>query len=628
MRRTWVALLLALAGSSAPAAQTPLQWEQGVNSLNSGWRMHAGDNSAWAAPEFDDSDWKVTSLDAPQPPIPGKFDEYWYRLQLDLPARQAPLALLIEDPFNGTHEIYLNGRLIPGARLRSAWTILRSSPGTVIPIESSGPTAIALHVRIPGASIFHYRAITIHASVGSAGAIAQADRDLRDNWLNSYVVPWGIQLLTCLAGFALIALSRFQRGRREYLWGGLYLLCLTFINNAQSPAMFVFVELPAIYLAPITQIEFTFSFAGLPVTRGWRVYQGMLLLALPTLLPLLWIGALDFYPYQAIEAALLLPATVILPALLLAWYWRGNAEAGWLILPSLLPMLSICVEDLGLIGLWLGSQPLRTILNRIPIGALSVGFIDLANFAFLVAIGVVIFLRFNRVSQQQARAAAELEAAQRVQSLLLRSAYAEEDRFGIEADYRPAAEVGGDLFHTMKVNSSTRIVVGDVSGKGLGAAMLVSAVIGALDVMCGTDPADVLRQLNELLLKRQQSGFVTCLCVLLSPKGMVRLASAGHLPPYLDGQELSLDNGLPLGLTPDASYTETSFQLLPNAQLTLLSDGVVEARSASGELFGFDRTREISRRSAKAIADIAARFGQEDDITVLTVAHLPASAAV
>ena len=96
-------------------------------------------------------------------------------------------------------------------------------------------------------------------------------------------------------------------------------------------------------------------------------------------------------------------------------------------------------------------------------------------------------------------------------------------------------------------------------------------------------------------------------------------ANAGHLAPYLDGKEITLDNGLPLGLTPDAQYRETCLSLPPGAQLTLITDGVLEARSAEGELFGFERTELISTQSAEKVAQAAQAFGQQDDITVLTV---------
>ena len=104
-------------------------------------------------------------------------------------------------------------------------------------------------------------------------------------------------------------------------------------------------------------------------------------------------------------------------------------------------------------------------------------------------------------------------------------------------------------------------------------------------------------------------------------------ANAGHLAPYLNGKELSIDNGLPLGLSPNPP-TRKPLSPRPTRQLTLLTDGVVEARNAAGELFGFDRTATISTQTAEEIARAAQTFGQEDDITVLTLAFTGAEVAI
>jgi serine phosphatase RsbU (regulator of sigma subunit) len=101
--------------------------------------------------------------------------------------------------------------------------------------------------------------------------------------------------------------------------------------------------------------------------------------------------------------------------------------------------------------------------------------------------------------------------------------------------------------------------------------------------------------------------------------GSLAIANAGHLPPYLHGEEVQVDSGLPLGLNGEGEYQETSFQLSPGDRLTLLSDGVVEARNPTDGLFGFERTASISRQTADEVAQAAQSFGQEDDITVLTL---------
>jgi serine phosphatase RsbU (regulator of sigma subunit) len=121
------------------------------------------------------------------------------------------------------------------------------------------------------------------------------------------------------------------------------------------------------------------------------------------------------------------------------------------------------------------------------------------------------------------------------------------------------------------------------------------------------------------MLGRGQGGFTTCLVLRVDPDGLLTVANAGHIAPYLAGHELPLENGLPLGLAPESTYPESTFKLPPEAQLTLLTDGVVEARDKDGTLFGFERTAVASTDSALKIAKTAELFGQDDDITVLTV---------
>jgi serine phosphatase RsbU (regulator of sigma subunit) len=126
-------------------------------------------------------------------------------------------------------------------------------------------------------------------------------------------------------------------------------------------------------------------------------------------------------------------------------------------------------------------------------------------------------------------------------------------------------------------------------------------------------------RLNRQLAATQDGGFITCLCARLAPGGTLTVANAGHLSPYLNGNEVTLDCGLPLGITADAEYTEATINLAPGDRIALMTDGVVEATSPSGELYGFDRTSAISAQSAQQVAAAAQSFGQSDDITVLTI---------
>ena len=109
------------------------------------------------------------------------------------------------------------------------------------------------------------------------------------------------------------------------------------------------------------------------------------------------------------------------------------------------------------------------------------------------------------------------------------------------------------------------IVVGDVSGKGLKAAMTGALAIGALRTLAAENlrPGILLSRLNQQMLATQESGFITCLCVRMSRQGDVTLANAGHLAPYRRGGRVEVDSGLPLGLAGNAEYGETVFKLEP-----------------------------------------------------------------
>jgi serine phosphatase RsbU (regulator of sigma subunit) len=196
--------------------------------------------------------------------------------------------------------------------------------------------------------------------------------------------------------------------------------------------------------------------------------------------------------------------------------------------------------------------------------------------------------------------------------------------FHLEAAYLPAQEVGGDFYQVLQqADGFALIVVGDVSGKGLKAAMTGALAIGALRTLAAENlsPGTLLARLNQQMLAAQESGFITCLCLRMSPLGVVTLANAGHLSPYRLGEEVAVESGLPLGLAADQQYGETMTQLEIGETLTLLSDGVVEAMNAQHQLLGFERVRAMSGQPAHSIAAAAQAFGQEDDITVLTVAR-------
>jgi serine phosphatase RsbU (regulator of sigma subunit) len=219
---------------------------------------------------------------------------------------------------------------------------------------------------------------------------------------------------------------------------------------------------------------------------------------------------------------------------------------------------------------------------------------------------------------EKLRLASELESARTVQQLL----FPKPTSGHIDAVYCPANEVGGDFWQALPAAGGGEIVVvGDVSGKGLRAAMMVSLLTGALRNRKSDRPAEILAELNRVTVSTMHTGFVTAMVAHVKD-GRATIANAGHPAPYLNGEEVTLDAALPLGVDPDAVYTER--EIACGEQLTLISDGVIEAENASRELFGFERTREISGDSAQQIVDAARAWGQKDDITVVTVKRVAA----
>jgi GAF domain-containing protein len=215
---------------------------------------------------------------------------------------------------------------------------------------------------------------------------------------------------------------------------------------------------------------------------------------------------------------------------------------------------------------------------------------------------------------------AELHAASTVQQLLLQNASSATPGFTVDSVYLPASEAGGDFFLVSPAeDGSLTAIVGDVSGKGLTAAMRVAMILGALRRELSDDPGTILARLNNALISPDNFGFTTACCIRISLSGEYALANAGHIAPYLSGREIPSPDALPLGIVPDQVYEVLTGSIGREDRLVLMSDGVPEARSKTGQLYGFERLSALTLLSVREIAETARTFGQEDDITVLAL---------
>jgi serine phosphatase RsbU (regulator of sigma subunit) len=223
-------------------------------------------------------------------------------------------------------------------------------------------------------------------------------------------------------------------------------------------------------------------------------------------------------------------------------------------------------------------------------------------------------------ARERAAYAAELQAASSVQQLLLQGGSRPTPGFKVESVYLPASEVGGDFFYVQPApDGSLLAIVGDVSGKGLTAAMRVAMILGVLRRETSHHPAEILANLNNAILAQGQLGFATACCIRIALTGEFAFANAGHIAPYVSTHELETIPALPLGLVAGQTFELVQGKLIDGERLVLLSDGVPEARSQSGELFGFERTAALCLQAAHDIARTAQEFGQEDDITVVAL---------
>jgi hypothetical protein len=647
--RTWfrfgiailVSLVPLLAGPALPA-QAPRPVFDATQLLeprflDMTWLVHDGDDPAYASPDFDDSRWQRFDPNSPIDALYGKSrpEVVWYRLHLKVDPAQKGLALE-EIRISRAFEIYVNGeRIMQSGSVRPyrPYTIdahlLAPIPDRAI---SAGSAVVALRVRLAPSEWVNGQNPGYYGNNLRLGQYRTLNRESWLTVIGENLFKWINHVLLITLGFVALVIFVSQRRQTEYLWlfaaGAVTLLelpesLLTTFRNIPV-GWEVANALPRL-VSPYIFAALYFSFVRQPL-KGWRsflIFAGAGY-ALAGMGPYLFASPVStevgVYPFSVFVA-------VIIPGLLALHWRRGNREAAILLIPAVL--LSLYIDLQFVFGAMFQfpagrAAALRgfTIIHRHPLGPFTIPFDDVCGILGAISLAIIMLTRSTRISRRQARMEAELEAAQQVQQVLVPEHTGTVPGFAVDSVYLPAAEVGGDFFQIIPAgDGSLLVIVGDVAGKGLPAAMMVSVLVGAIRGVADFthDPAELLHRLNERLVGRAGGGFATALAAAIAADGTMQIANAGHLPPYLNGEEIALPGALPLGLVPGATYETTHFSLPPGARLTFFSDGVVEAQNVSGELFGFDRSRAVSHQPARSIAEAAKKFGQQDDITVVTI---------
>jgi serine phosphatase RsbU (regulator of sigma subunit)/predicted ester cyclase len=252
--------------------------------------------------------------------------------------------------------------------------------------------------------------------------------------------------------------------------------------------------------------------------------------------------------------------------------------------------------------------------------------------------------RLEREVRERERVEQDLRVARSIQQASLPKEVPELEGWQISPYYQPAREVGGDFydFHLLS-GGRLGLVVGDATGKGVPAALVMSTTCGMLQLAAhssdSSSPGQILARVNKTLLERiPPNMFVTCFYAILNPKSStVTYANAGHDLPYLhrrngEAEELRA-RGMPLGLMPGMGYEEKEIVLDAGEVALFYSDGLVEAHDPKGEMFGFPRLRVLlaEHGEERSLGDFLLEelysftgdsWEQEDDITLVTLKRL------
>ncbi len=608
---------------------------QPVASLDGLWRFHGGDDPAWADPNFDDSQWPLlrSDKDWAQQGYKGYSGFAWYRFRVLIASGSDHLSLLLP-PIATSYQVYVDGKLIGSFSQMPPHELVRMPMPAVYPMDigkAAGPKEATVALRVwhwSGWAAFDGGGTqTGSGLVGATSLIEVQLQHLNDARLLSNGASYSLAILTGTAAMMALLLFVVRRKETEYLWFAIYefSLAILFTLNVYDDT----------HAVPLFRRDMAETFVSFIAQLSLVFFLQRLLRGRRSVLFYMAIAAVAAYPISYLVLMLGLIGNVgevgvgnaVFSLVVFAWACNllvrrakdDLPDARLLLAPVLISMGLGSASDvlwgafqLGWTKIYYGQYNLFNYPFPFPVDYL-------VAVLFLIAMLAILGNRFMRSRREEQRLTGEFAAARSMQSLLIPATVPNTPGFTVESVYLPAQEVGGDFFQILPGDDgSLLIVVGDVSGKGLKAAMTVSTIVGALRNEKERQPTRVLSNLN-CVLHGQVSGFVICMAALIEADGAMTLANAGNLAPYRNGKELAANSGLPLGFLAEGTYSETHSQLAPGDRLTFVSDGVVEATNEKRELFGFERTEAISTQPASAIASAAKSFGQKDDISVLSV---------
>ncbi len=640
---------------------------QSIVALNGPWKFHIEDNPQWSDPNFDDSRWEAADLT----PKTGAFDpvtglaEYvpgwtakghpgywgyaWYRLRVRVRTRPGQeLALVGPADVDDAYQVFANGALLgsfgkfPAAGKQPVVYSTRPRMFRLPKMATGGGSGsdAATATQVLAFRVWmEPSTLTLTPDAGGLksapllGEAAAVDAHYKLAWLDlirGYISEPIEGVLFLLLAIVACSLILFDRSDPVYLWlAGVFLLIAaetaalaigvwTQAESGRTLFLIYGVFLQPLLLGGWVMVWWFWFRLRRPAWVPKAIFALTLLYAISDAL-----GEDLFFtavPYTVGVVSHLASVCIrllflLLLALILVWGIRRQKLEGWLALPAVVLVgISQFQNELGV---------LHVRMDWFPFGA-QVSLSQFASTALVAAMFALLLRRMLLSVEYQREMALDVKQAAEVQRVFIPETLPQVPGLAIESEYRPAREVGGDFFQILPHASdgSVLIILGDVTGKGLQAGMLVALIVGAIraEAAHSSDPLTALNALNQRLYGRGHAH-ATCLALRIDTDGSATLANAGHLAPYLNGKELPMEGALPLGMIDGAEFTAMQFQMQEGDSLILMSDGVVEARDAHGHLFGFDRVAELLQHSATAaqLATAAQNFGQEDDILVLRI---------
>ena len=449
-------------------------------------------------------------------------------------------------------------------------------------------------------------------------------------------IALGFMMLTLGLGSASLAALYWRSGGLTLLSFGLFSLLFSIRFLLSAPAVAALVPLPptallhilstAYYWIPVPFLAFleqVLEPAARPLFR--RLRQGWCVLALACMAhDLVTSPGASTFVYQSFFLVALVAVTLARLA------WRGVRG------PREQQILTT-----GFIVFLLGS--LHDIVGGMVLLPWDVGFVNPGLTVFLVCLGYVTAQQFFSAQRELAAMEYELHTARAIQSSLLPHGTPPVPAVEVAVRYEPMRQVGGDMYDFALDGRRIGLLVADVTGHGLPAALIASMakVAFASQAMEVARPGHLIAGMNRALSGHAEGRFVTATYLHIDPASqLVRYANAGHPPPLLwrraARQVVELaDSGLLMGLDPNASYATGEARIGPGDRLVVYTDGVIEAADSHGEFLGIEGLRAFVKRQAalgpEAFADallahLRERTGHgrhdpgfDDDVTLAVV---------